>query len=170
MRDDLGRQLEELKIELRIGTSLTAFPPVAAGTATTFTVTTDTGEEITADIWFRSFGARVNTGYLEDGGLAELTDRRTVPVDQYLNVAGYQDIYAAGDIADLPDAKMATHAQTQAQVVVDNLQSQLRGKRRATCTNRPPSPDLSAAGHPRRDRPAPQLRRWCRGSAAQDRH
>jgi apoptosis-inducing factor 2 len=132
VRDDLRRQLEFLKIELRLGTSLTALPSVEAGTARTFTVTTDTGEEIAADTWFRCFGARVNTGYLEDGGLVELTDRRTVPVDQHLNVVGHQDIYAVGDIADLPDAKMATHAQTQAQVVVDNLRSQLRGEHPAT--------------------------------------
>jgi NADH dehydrogenase FAD-containing subunit len=132
VREDLCRQLEELKIELRLGASLTALPPVEVGTAATFTVTTDAAEEITADIWFRSFGARVNTGYLEDGGLVGLTERRTVPVDQHLNVVGYQHIYAVGDIADLPDAKMATHAQTQAQVVVNNLRSQLRGEQAVT--------------------------------------
>ncbi|HEY3558216.1 MAG TPA: FAD-dependent oxidoreductase [Kribbella sp.] len=128
VREDLHRQLEELKIELRLGTGLTAVPPVEAGIATTFTVTTDTGEAITADIWFHCFGARVNTGYLDDGALVELTEHRTVPVDEHLNVAGHRNVYALGDIAELPDAKMATHAQTQALVVVENIKSQLRGE------------------------------------------
>ncbi|MDQ7807522.1 FAD-dependent oxidoreductase [Amycolatopsis sp. A133] len=128
VRDDLRRQLEELKVELRLGTSLTALPPVEAGTETAFTVLTDTGEPISADIWFRSFGARVNTGYLEDGALVELTERHTVPVDAHLNVVGHRNVYALGDIADLPDAKMATHAQTQAPVVVENIRARLRGE------------------------------------------
>jgi NADH dehydrogenase FAD-containing subunit len=132
VREDLRSQLEKLKVDLRLGTSLTALPPVEVGTATTFTVTTDAGESITADIWFRSFGARVNTGYLEDGALVELTERHTVPVDEHLNVLGYQNVYALGDIADLSDAKMATHAQTQAPVVVENLQAQLRGEQPAS--------------------------------------
>ncbi|MEV6622429.1 FAD-dependent oxidoreductase [Amycolatopsis sp. NPDC051106] len=131
VRDDLRRQLEELKVELRLGTSLTTPPPVEPATETTFTVRTATGEPITADIWFRSFGSRVNTGYLEDGALVGLTERRTVPVDGHLNVAGYRTVYALGDIADLPDAKMATHAQTQAPVVVENIRAQLRGEQPA---------------------------------------
>ncbi|MFD1049972.1 thiamine pyrophosphate-binding protein, partial [Kibdelosporangium lantanae] len=106
--------------------------PVAAGTTATFTVTTDGGTEITADIWFRTFGSRVNTDYLDDGRLVELTDRRTVPVDDHLNVVGaqvHENVYAVGDIADLPDAKMATHAMVQAQTVIENLRAQLRGER-----------------------------------------
>ncbi|MDX6260796.1 MAG: apoptosis-inducing factor 2 [Kribbellaceae bacterium] len=128
VREDLERQLKELNVELRLGTSLTALPSVEAATEMTFTVMTDTGEPITADIWFRCFGARVNTGYLEDGALVGLTEHHTVPVDEHLNVIGYQNVYTLGDIADLPDAKMATHAQTQAPVVVENIRAQLRGE------------------------------------------
>ncbi|HEY9290436.1 MAG TPA: FAD-dependent oxidoreductase [Microlunatus sp.] len=129
VRQELRRQLQELDIDLRLGASLVGLPPVEDGTAGTFTVSTDDGGEITADIWFRSFGAHLNTGYLADGNLVELTDRATVPVDDHLNVIGHQHVYALGDIAELADAKMATHAQTQALVVVENLRSQLRGER-----------------------------------------
>ena len=132
VRDELRRQLDELNVELRLGTSLTALPPVDVGTETTFTVTTDAGEPITADLWFQGFGAHVNTGYLEDGALVELTERHTVPVDEHLNVVGYHHVYALGDIADLADAKMATHAQTQAPVVIENIQAQLRGEQPAS--------------------------------------
>src|SRR3954471_22300782 len=53
VRDDLRRQLDDLGIELRLGTGLTAPPPVAPNVAGRLTVTTDKGDEIVADIWFR---------------------------------------------------------------------------------------------------------------------
>ncbi|MCU1482296.1 MAG: FAD-dependent oxidoreductase [Subtercola sp.] len=129
VRDELRRQLQELRIDLRLNTSLASMPPVEDGRHSSFTVTTTTGEEIGADIWFRTFGARPNTGYLEDGNLITLTDRRTVPVDNHLNVVGYDNVYAVGDIADLTDSKMATWAQTQAPTVIENIRSHLRGER-----------------------------------------
>ncbi len=43
--------------------------------------------------------SRVNSDYLADGALVELSPRGTVPVDGRLNVAGYQNVYALGDIA-----------------------------------------------------------------------
>ncbi len=83
---------------------------------------------ITADIWFRCFGTRPRTGYLTDGRLVTLTTGGTVPVDEHLNVQGHEHVYALGDIADLADAKMATHAQTQALVVAENTRAQLKGE------------------------------------------
>lgn len=129
VRDELHRQLGERGIELRLGTSLTALPPVADGTAGTFTVTTSAGDQITADIWFRCFGVRLNTGCLTDGKLITLTADGMVPVDEHLNIPGHEHVYALGDIAALADAKMATHAQTQALAVAENLKAQLRGGR-----------------------------------------
>jgi apoptosis-inducing factor 2 len=58
MRQDLHRQLDELDVQLRLGTSLTAPPATEPGQAGTFTVTTTGGDEITADIWFRAHGVR----------------------------------------------------------------------------------------------------------------
>jgi apoptosis-inducing factor 2 len=128
VRDELHRQLGERGIELRLGTSLTALPPVEDGVAGTFTVTTSAGDEITADIWFRCFGARPRTGYLTDGRLITLTAGGLAPVGEHLNVPGHEHVYALGDIADLADAKMATHAQTQALVVAENLRAHLKGE------------------------------------------
>ncbi|MGI5132278.1 NAD(P)/FAD-dependent oxidoreductase [Pseudonocardia sp. CA-107938] len=132
VRDELLRQLKELDIDLRLQTTLTSPPPVPDATTSSFTVVTDAGEQIAADIWFRTFGSRPNTGYLADGRLVELTERHTVPVDEHLNVIGpvatYDHVYAVGDIADLPAAKMATHAMVQARTVIDNLTAQLRGE------------------------------------------
>jgi NADH dehydrogenase FAD-containing subunit len=128
VREDLRRQLAELRIDVRLGTRLVSQPPGEPAIASSFTIETMSGDSITADIWFRSFGARLNTSYLDDGELVSLTERKAIPVDEHLNVVGYRNIYALGDIADLADAKMATHAQTQAPVVIENIRAQLRGE------------------------------------------
>lgn len=133
VRDALRRQLDELGIELRLGTGLTAEPPVAPGLAGRFAVTTDAGDEIVADIWFRAFGVRINTGYLADGRLSPLAEgQATVPVTERLNVQGYEHIYAIGDIAALPDPKMASYAMVHAEVVATNIRAQLAGARPTT--------------------------------------
>lgn len=132
VQDALRRQLDDLGIDLRLDTGLTADPPVAPGLAGRFAVTTDKGEEIVADIWFRAFGVRINTDYLADGRLLPLAGHATVPVTQRLNVQGYEHVYAIGDIAALTDPKMASYAMTHAEVVATNIRAQLAGAQPAT--------------------------------------
>jgi apoptosis-inducing factor 2 len=127
VRDELRRQLRELGIDLRLGTGLTASPMVEAGRAAHVAITTDKGEQIAADIWFQAFGVEINTGYLADGHLSPLTGQKTVPVTERLNVQGYEHVYAIGDIAALPDPKMASYAMTHADSVVKNIRAQLAG-------------------------------------------
>jgi NADH dehydrogenase FAD-containing subunit len=127
VRDGLRRQLDELGIELRLDTRLTALPAVDAGRTGRVAVGTGTGDKIVADIWFRAFGVRINTGYLADGHLTPLTEQRTVPVDERLNVQGHDHVYAIGDIVALPDPKMASYAMTHAVAVAQNIKAQLAG-------------------------------------------
>ena len=56
-----------------------------------------------------------------------LTEQKTVPVTERLNVQGYEHVYAIGDITALPDPKMASYAMTQANIVVKNIKAQLAG-------------------------------------------
>ncbi|MGP3968883.1 NAD(P)/FAD-dependent oxidoreductase [Streptomyces sp. 6N223] len=139
MRQDLHRQLDELDIRLRLGTGLTAPPPTGHGRAEAFTVTTTGGEEITADIWFRAYGVRVNSGYLTDGRLTTPTPQGQVRVTETLAVDGHEHVYAIGDLTDLAEAKMAGYAMRHAAVVARNIAAQLRGEG-PTATYRP-SPD-----------------------------
>jgi NADH dehydrogenase FAD-containing subunit len=127
VRDSLHRQLHERGIELRLCTSLTAPPAIPAGEAARFAVTTDKGEEIVADIWFRAFGVQTNTGYLTDGHLTSLTDEGLIPVTKHLNVRGYNHVYAIGDITNLTDPKMASYAMEHAAIVATNITAQLAG-------------------------------------------
>jgi NADH dehydrogenase FAD-containing subunit len=124
VRAELHRQLDELGITVLLGAGLTAPPPLGAGP---FTVTTTGGDTITADVWFQAHGVRIAGDYLADGKLTTLTARGTVPVTDRLNVAGYERVYALGDLADLPDPKMASYAQVHAEVVAGNIRSQLAG-------------------------------------------
>ncbi|MEU4704545.1 NAD(P)/FAD-dependent oxidoreductase [Nonomuraea dietziae] len=136
MREDLHRQLDELGIQLRLGTGLTAPPATEPGQAATFTVATTGGEEITADIWFRAHGVRVNSDYLADGGLTTRTPQGQVPVTESLNVHGYDHVYAIGDLTDVAETKMAGYAMQHAEVVAQNIIAQLRGEQPAA-TYRP---------------------------------
>jgi NADH dehydrogenase FAD-containing subunit len=129
VRAELHRQLDVLDITVLLGAALTAPPPTGAGRAGRFTATTDAGDEIRADIWFQAHGVRIASDYLTGGTLTALTARATVPVTERLTVQGYDHVYALGDIADLPDPKMASYAQVQADVVAENLRAQLAGER-----------------------------------------
>ena len=126
--EDLHRQLDELAIHVRLGTGLTALPATEPGRAETFTVTTTDGDEITADIWFRAHGVRVNSDYLADGRLTTRTPQGQVPVTETLNVRGHDHVYAVGDITDVAEAKRAGYAMQHAEVVAQNIAAQLRGE------------------------------------------
>ncbi|MEV4165752.1 NAD(P)/FAD-dependent oxidoreductase [Nonomuraea dietziae] len=140
MREELHRQLDELGIHLRLGTGLTAPPATEPGQAATFTVATTGGEEITADIWFRAHGVRVNSDYLADGGLTTRTPQGQVPVTETLNVHGYDHVYAIGDLTDVAETKMAGYAMQHAEVVAQNIIAQLRGEQPAATYQPLPHP------------------------------
>lgn len=169
VRSDLLRQLDALRVDLRLGTRLAEQPPTGPGRAKTFTVRTEGGLAagdgvLTADIWFRAHGVRVNGGYLGDGRLTVPTAKGQVRVTEALNVeraggaegaegadgaegvagaggaAGhgraYGHVYALGDLTDLAEAKMAGYAMRHADVIARNILAQVRGEQ-ATATYRP---------------------------------
>jgi NADH dehydrogenase FAD-containing subunit len=139
VREDLYRQLDELGIRLRLGSRLTAPPATEPGRVGTFTVPTTDGADITADIWFRAHGVRVNSDYLADGRLTTRTPRGQVHVTETLAVEGYDHVYAIGDLTDVAEAKMALHAIQHAEVVARNIAAQLRGEQPGA--THLPSPD-----------------------------
>ncbi|WP_084338412.1 FAD-dependent oxidoreductase [Actinomadura oligospora] len=123
MRADLRRQLDERGIELRMGTALSAEPPVEPGRAETFTV-----DGITADIWFRAHGVAVQTSYLGEDLAAARTPGGRIRVTGRLNVEGFENVYAVGDVTDLDEAKMAGYAMKHAEVVAANIAARVRGE------------------------------------------
>ncbi len=128
LRARLTGQLADLGVDLRLGTTLAAPPATEPGRAASTTVTTTAGEELAADIWFRAYGVRTNSDYLADGAIAVRNAAGQVPVTATLQVAGHPNVYALGDLTDLPEAKMAGYAMQHAEVVVTNLLAALRGE------------------------------------------
>ncbi len=120
LKTELRRQLVERGVELVLGSPLQALPPTAPGEPGTFTVSTDDGVAVTADIWFRCFGVVPNSDYLGAALISARTEDGFVEVGPTLQVAGQATVFAVGDLSTA-DAKMAGYARREAQVVVDNI-------------------------------------------------
>jgi NADH dehydrogenase FAD-containing subunit len=126
LRAELGRQLEELDVDLVLGSPLAQEPPGAPGELGSFAVATESGTELTADIWFRCYGVVPNSDYL---GKALLPSRRTdgfVEVGPGLQVVGQTTVFALGDLSTA-DAKMAGFARRQAETVAANITALISG-------------------------------------------
>src|SRR3981081_839539 len=127
LKAELRRQLIEARVELILGSPLHQAPPTQPGELGTFTVTTEVGTDITADIWFRCYGVVPNSDYL---GEALVPARRAdgfIEVGPTLQVAGQTTVFAVGDISTA-DAKMAGFASRQAATVADNINALTQGR------------------------------------------
>ena len=126
LKAELRRQLSDAGVELMLASPLRQSPPTVPGELQSFTVVTESGAEVTADIWFRCFGVSPVSDYLA-GDLASA--RRAdgfIEVTPYLQVAGQDRVFALGDVA-AADHKMAGIAGRQAQLVADNIRALIAG-------------------------------------------
>ncbi len=126
LRAELRRQLVERGIELVLGDALTAMPPSVAGQFEAFTVTTNSGHRIAADIWFQCFGVTPISDYLKGSLAAARQWDGTIDVGPALQVAGHDNVFAIGDVTNA-DAKMAAVASRQAQLVAQNIRKLIGG-------------------------------------------
>lgn len=126
LRDELRRQLDLLGVELRLGSALRELPAVPPATLASIQLSTESGEELNADIWYRAFGVTTHTEYLRGALAAARDDAGYVQVDEHLRVAGQERIFALGDISDA-DCDMAAAATAEAQVVAENVRALITG-------------------------------------------
>lgn len=127
LRDELRRQLAELGVELRLGSPLGALPTAPPATLAPIGVAVPDGSELAADIWFRAFGVRPHSEYVEPGSLrGSLDERGYIRVDDHLRVAGETRVFAAGDVSDA-DRDMAGIASRQAALVAANIRFLITG-------------------------------------------
>ncbi|WP_427132000.1 FAD-dependent oxidoreductase [Pseudarthrobacter sp. S9] len=131
LRDEVNRQLRDLGVEQVMGSPLTRLPDVPAGQTNRFSVITAAGTTIDADIWFRCYGIAPQTGYLAGDLLAARTAEGYLEVTPELNVVGFENVYALGDIAVI-DANKAGIAGRQAKIVAANIRAQLAGSAERT--------------------------------------
>lgn len=138
-RAELRRQLDALGVTLLLGTSLVEEPVSEAGQAKSFTVTTRSGHQVSADVWFRCFGVAPVSGYLS--GSPARTAAGTLRVTPELRADGHERVFALGDLVALPEAKMARAAGMQADVVAANIRALVEGGE--LTAYRPASPGIS---------------------------
>jgi NADH dehydrogenase FAD-containing subunit len=128
LRDELRRQLDELGVELELGSALTELPSTPPAMLGSIRIATEGGNELVADIWFRAFGVRPHSEYLDGGSLSDRRDDRGyIRVDEQLRVTGEKNVFAVGDVADA-DRDMAGIAGKQAGVVAANIRALITGE------------------------------------------
>ena len=127
LKAELRRQLNELDVHLVLGTALTADPPGEPGTPSSFTALTETGMELTADIWYRCHGVKPNSDYLTGPLAAARQPDGSVEVTPHLQVTGQNRVFALGDVSTADD-KMGGAAVRQAEIVASNIHTLITGE------------------------------------------
>src|SRR5580692_1009416 len=127
LKAELRRQLLEIRVELILGSPLRQALPTEPGELGTFAVTTESGTDVVADIWFRCYGVVPNGDYLGDALESARRSDGFIEVGPTLQVAGQTTVFAIGDISTA-DAKMAGFAARQAATVADNINALAQGR------------------------------------------
>jgi NADH dehydrogenase FAD-containing subunit len=127
LRAELRRQLDGLGVELLLGSPLRGQPPSEPAAHAPFTITTERGADVAADVWYRAYGVRPVTGYLGPELAAARGGGGDIAVTPELRVEGQDTVFALGDIVGI-DAKMAGVAGREAQTVVENLRALITGE------------------------------------------
>jgi NADH dehydrogenase FAD-containing subunit len=127
LKAELRRQLTGLGVELMLSSPLRDNPPVPPGELRPFTVVTQAGAEVTADLWFRCYGVSPVSDYLVGELAAARRPDGFVEVTPFLQVAGQDRVFAVGDVSTA-DHKMAGAANRQAQVIADNIRTLISGE------------------------------------------
>ena len=127
LKAEIRRQLSEIGVHVLVGTQLVASPPGEPGELGTFTVRTDSGVELTADIWFRCYGVRPVSDYLAGSLAGARQPDGRVAVAPSLQVIGQGRVFALGDVATA-DHPMAGAAGRQAAIVAANIRAFITGQ------------------------------------------
>ncbi|KAK8967622.1 hypothetical protein KSP40_PGU021872 [Platanthera guangdongensis] len=89
---------------------------------------TSGGERINADCHFVCVGKPVASSWLHDSILKSSLDKKgQLIVDENLRVKGYNNIFAIGDITNVPELKLGFLAEKHAGVVAKNLKLSING-------------------------------------------
>lgn len=129
LRSAVRDQLTERGVEFLTGTRLAYLPPVDVGHYEPFTVETMDRAQVRAQMWFRCFGSRPQTGYLDEDLAAARRPDGHLRVTDTLNVVGQDTVFAVGDITDVPESKRASAAAEHAVVVAQNISDLIAGRR-----------------------------------------
>jgi NADH dehydrogenase FAD-containing subunit len=140
LKAEIRRQLAALGIQVLLGARLAMDPPGEPGELGTFTVRTESGAELTADIWFRCYGVRPVSDYLAGSLAGARQPDGRVAVAPSMQVVGQGRVFALGDVATA-DHPMAGAAGRQAAIVAGNIRAFITGQG-ALAEYEPPPPGI----------------------------
>ncbi|MFF0587559.1 NAD(P)/FAD-dependent oxidoreductase [Streptomyces sp. NPDC003781] len=127
LRDALREQLTQRGVRLELGSALTAPPSAPAGVREPFSVTTEAGVRIAADLWFRCYGMTPLSDMLTGELAAARRPDGHVEVDEHLRVAGSPNVFAIGDVTAVPEPKRSKAATEHAVTVAANIRALAAG-------------------------------------------
>ena len=137
LREELRAQLDKLGVELKLGSPLRGLPDAPPAVAAPVSVTTEAGDELTADIWYRCFGLTLQTGYLRGQLAGSRNAQGYLRVDDQLRVLGQDRVYAIGDITDAAH-NGAGVARMQGEFLAVNLRAAITGEGEVAAYQKPP--------------------------------
>lgn len=106
--------------------------------------TTSSGEKITADCHFICVGKPLGSSWLRESFLKEFVDKRgQLMVDENLRVRGQKNVFAIGDITDVPEIKQGFLAGKHAMVVARNLKLLMKGANEGRLAKYKPSSPMA---------------------------
>jgi NADH dehydrogenase FAD-containing subunit len=90
--------------------------------------TTDKGTVIDYDLLIWATGGQPETGYMKAHAAERLNEAGRITVDAQLRVKGLNNVFAVGDINDVPENKMAVHVLGQIKIAEANIRAVLEGR------------------------------------------
>ncbi|WP_435299071.1 NAD(P)/FAD-dependent oxidoreductase [Timonella sp. A28] len=127
LRDELQRQLEQAGVTFILSDRLGYLPPVDVGMLGDFTVETEKQHPIHANMWFRAYGNKQESDFLNPQlNAARKWDGR-ICVEPTMQVQGFDTVFAVGDVNNVPETKRAYTAMTQAKVAARNIRALIEG-------------------------------------------
>ncbi len=115
------RVLEQHGVRVVLGQKATV---VAEGHSVRLT----SGETLPADVAYVATGIAIDTSYLKAAFPQALNGAGQAKVDRYLRLVGSENIFALGDINNVPGIKLGAFAARQAKLTAKNISALLEGR------------------------------------------
>ncbi|KDO46315.1 hypothetical protein CISIN_1g017664mg [Citrus sinensis] len=115
-------------------------------------IETSSGETIDTDCHFMCTGKAMASSWLRETILKDSLDGRgRLMVDENLRVRGFKNVFAIGDITDIPEIKQGYLAQKHALVTAKNLKKLMMGRNKGTMATYKPGYPIALVSLGRRE-------------------
>lgn len=98
------------------------------------------GNAYDADVIYPAIGNKIESKWMGDNSPIAISDRGAVKVDEYLRAEGFKNIFAIGDVNDVPEMKIGAFAVKQADLTAKNLMGILKKNEKDLLAYKPNKP------------------------------